>query len=248
MQKRNNPNGRILYRGPSLLDGKPIVAIVTGLAKRSDNGKTGDMLQTWILPDNGETPQANATSGRDDSVCGDCKHRPVNGGTCYVNLGYAPLAIADCLNHGSGYAMATDIAALGDGRKVRLGAYGDPAAVPVAIWQALVSRATNRTGYSHQWRNPAFAALSDLCMASVDTIAERAEAKLMGWRTFRVRPSTEGVATQPNEIACPASKEAGVKSSCDKCGLCKGASIMAKDIAIFVHAASDAKLERAIAA
>jgi hypothetical protein len=37
------------------------------------------------------------------------------------------------------------------------------------------------------------------------------------------------------EILCPASKEAGYKTSCDKCGLCAGASIAAKSIAIVAH-------------
>jgi hypothetical protein len=29
-----NPNGRVLYEGPSLLDGAPIVVIATGFAER----------------------------------------------------------------------------------------------------------------------------------------------------------------------------------------------------------------------
>jgi hypothetical protein len=36
----------VLYRGPSLLDGSPIVAIAT---IGSTNVKTGPMVQTWIL-------------------------------------------------------------------------------------------------------------------------------------------------------------------------------------------------------
>ena len=45
-----NPNGRILWEGVSPFDGQPIVCIVTGLSQGSANGKTGTMLQTWILP------------------------------------------------------------------------------------------------------------------------------------------------------------------------------------------------------
>ena len=40
------PNGYILWRGPSLLDGSPIVVIAI---KKSGNRKTGRMLQTYIL-------------------------------------------------------------------------------------------------------------------------------------------------------------------------------------------------------
>src|SRR4051812_46786701 len=50
------PNGLILYRGPSLLDGKPIVVVAIGFARKSKNLKTGNMLGTYILADNGEDP------------------------------------------------------------------------------------------------------------------------------------------------------------------------------------------------
>ena len=34
---------------------------------------------------------------------------------------------------------------------IRLGSYGDPAAVPIEIWDNLCSVAANYTGYTHQW-------------------------------------------------------------------------------------------------
>lgn len=43
--------GMIIYRGPSLLDGAPIVAIATGLDGKHRNSKTGNMVQTWIMRD-----------------------------------------------------------------------------------------------------------------------------------------------------------------------------------------------------
>ena len=49
MPKAQAPNGYILYQGPSNIDGKPIVVIATGFANKSANGKTGDMIQTWII-------------------------------------------------------------------------------------------------------------------------------------------------------------------------------------------------------
>ena len=39
----------IIYEGPSLLDGQQIVVIATGIKSKSSNGKTGGMIQTWIL-------------------------------------------------------------------------------------------------------------------------------------------------------------------------------------------------------
>lgn len=35
---------------------------------------------------------------------------------------------------------------------VRIGSYGDPAAVPTRVWEELVKNARNFTGYTHQWR------------------------------------------------------------------------------------------------
>jgi hypothetical protein len=40
------PGGLVLWEGPSRLDGSPIVAIATF---RTDNRKTGPMIQTWII-------------------------------------------------------------------------------------------------------------------------------------------------------------------------------------------------------
>ena len=67
---------------------------------------------------------------------------------------------------------------------VRLGTYGDPAAVPASIWSDLVAYSDGHTGYTHQWRTSP--GLRGLCMASVDSEEEAIEAWALGWRTFRV--------------------------------------------------------------
>jgi hypothetical protein len=120
------------------------------------------------------------------------------------------------------------------GKPVRLGSYGDPAAVPFYIWQGLVSKASGVTGYTHQWRNfPEFAAL---CMASVDTFDEYMTAKAQGWRTFRVRRPDD--LADNLEVICPASKEAGFKTVCASCKACGGHSSKAKaGIVIMAHGA-----------
>jgi hypothetical protein len=68
--------GLELWRGPSRLDGAPIVAIATGLAEPSSNPKTGPMVQTWILRAD-SSPQEAQRTGADASVCGDCPLRPL---------------------------------------------------------------------------------------------------------------------------------------------------------------------------
>jgi hypothetical protein len=68
-QAKRKVTGLVLYRGPSLYTGGPIVVIATGLGgSRSSNRKTGEMVQTYILADVGEEPQAAIKSGADASV------------------------------------------------------------------------------------------------------------------------------------------------------------------------------------
>ena len=93
------PNGYIIFKGPSELDGAPIIVIATGFAKGSSNLKTGAMIQTWILRAD-ILPIDAVKSSMDASVCGHCPLRPVNFAkrtdkrpgdkACYVNVGYAP--------------------------------------------------------------------------------------------------------------------------------------------------------------
>jgi hypothetical protein len=218
MTANKKPSGYIIYRGASMLNGAPIVAVAI---TKSSNAKTGDMVQTYILADNGRSPVDNARDLLDAAICGDCKHRRGTGGACYVNLGQGPRAVADGVNRGiypAGLQAAADLSA---GRMVRLGTYGDPAAVPAYIWQTMVSKAAGSTGYSHQWQSgKAGADIMALCMASADNAIERAAALAMGYRTFRVRAENEPL--EAGEFICPASEEAGKVKTCADCGACSG--------------------------
>lgn len=220
------PNGLILWEGPSAIDGAPIVVIATGLKGRgSRNAKTGDMVQTWIMRAD-IAPLEAVKSGADASVCGDCPHRPANLGSCYVKVFQAPRSVWEAYRRGV-YPKA----APGEAREaftglaVRLGAYGDPAAAPYAMWAEAISRAQSWTGYSHQWRScdPAFKAL---VMASADSEAEAVMARATGWRTFRVRAADEPLS--PREFVCPASDEAGKRTDCASCRACGGTMAKAK--------------------
>ena len=225
------PTGYILYEGPSLIDGAPIVAIaITG---GSSNRKTGSMVQTYILRQDVHPCEALKT-GADESICGDCKHRPALGGACYVVVAQGPTSVWKAYQRGAyPRAESADVAGLGEGRAVRLGTYGDPAAVPASIWSDLTARAVKRTGYTHQWQALDAGRLGDagfhqrdilrgLCMASCDSPEERAVAHAAGWRTFRVMLREEALGA--GEFVCPASEEAGKRTTCAKCGACSGAS------------------------
>jgi hypothetical protein len=228
----------IIYRGPSMLDGAPIVVVATGLDGKFRNEKTGALVQTWIMRDD-VSPIEAVKTGADASICGGCVHRGTVeagknvGRSCYVKVFQAPLVVWKTAQAGK-YATAelAGLAALGAGKRIRLGSYGDPAAVPMAVWDAFLSEADAFTGYTHQWRE---ADLSRYVMASCDTDADYVEAKAKGYRTFRIRASVEAPLNK-REVACPASKEAGYKTTCASCVACGGNSAKAKaDIAIVIH-------------
>lgn len=249
MSNRNR-NGAIVYQGPSLLDGSPIVAIITGLANASANTKTGGMLQVYILRSDVH-PMEALKLGLDTTICGVCPHksRAAGGsGACYVQVGKAPAGIWKAFQRGAyqllseysrkprGGARMTGLENLA-GRKVRFGAYGDPAAVPVHVWEELAAACGgNVTGYTHQWRTAA-PEMAKWCMASADSIAEGIVARHRGYRNFIVR--TAGDAKPRGAVVCPASAEAGKRVQCSDCMQCGGTSNGRKsDITIIAHGAT----------
>lgn len=222
------PNGVILYRGPSLINGKPIVCVATGLTAKSKNEKTGEMVQVYILSDEDERPTDAVKSGKDASICGDC---PARGKWCYVNIGrvnQVSYAVARGTYPMFDYALHAE---LFRNRLIRFGSYGDPAAVPTAVWSMLSELADGHTGYTHQWRNPAVR-LQRFVMASCETEADVVLAKSLGYRTFRVRLASQPV--RADEIICPASAEAGKRRTCETCKACHGAG-SGRNVVIIAH-------------
>lgn len=239
------PNGYILFESDA------IVVIATGFARKSSNPKTGDMIQVWILNRHVNPVEALKT-GQDIEVCLDCKHRGTNGKkrTCYVRVANAPLGVWKAYQRGMYPHLDTkDFAQAFERRrvrrKVRFGAYGEPVLIPLAILAELARVSDGWTGYTHQWRNPAYQPYSAFLMASVDTPQEYSEAKHAGWRTFRVR--TEDQPLAPREITCPASDEGGKRTTCEQCRLCSGSnpSDPRKDIAILVHGSGKKQFAKA---
>lgn len=229
----------IFYRGPSMLDGSPIVGICQ---IKSRNKKVGALVQTFIIRDD-MSPVTASRTGADKAVCGSCphmgQHDPETGlridgtRTCYVML-FPIEAKYRTLKAGKYTTLPVEqIADRIAGKVVRLGAYGDPAAIPHAVWTVLLRRAAAHTGYTHQWRMyPEFA---DIVMASADSSADRVAAKMLGFRIFRVAPHV-GWIREAGEVLCPASAEAGRKTTCALCRACGGTSAKARaDIVIPAH-------------
>lgn len=228
--------GFIFYHGTSPIDGAPIVGIAT---LKSRNAGTGNMVQTFILREDVHPLEAVATRG-DVSICGDCTHRGLGGAkrTCYVDVAKSVAQVWLAYRRGSYADLSDDLpraAALLRRRRVRLGAYGDPAMIDHLVWYALLADCAGWTGYTHQWRFQWAAAIRELCMASVESVRDADIARSLGWRTFRV--NGDGVASS-REMICPKSDEGGARLQCVDCGACDGAlKPTAASVTIRVHGA-----------
>jgi len=233
-----------IWRGPSEIDGAPLVLLVTGISpKGRANAKTGAMVQTYILRADMDPLEA-INAGADVSICGACKHRGAASykrgeyatryaaRSCYVRVFQAPLGIYRSWARGNVPAISPE--ALGEsleGRKVRLGSYGDPSAVPVPVWSALLAHAAGWTGYTHQAANPRLRGVLRWCQVSADTLEDAEAARGAGVGSFRVL--ADGESPAPFEMTCPASKEAGAVTTCLDCSLCSG--MTGAHVAILAH-------------
>jgi len=223
--------GAVIHRGPSKIDGQLIIVVAIWA---STNRKTGDMLQTYIMRSDIDPLTANKL-GEDYSICGNCALRgtPTLDPTkkqaedrpCYVVLGQGPTVVWNGLQRGiyPDYTNRQQRRALGRGRMVRIGTYGDGAAVDMCVWDDLLFEAEGHNAYSHNGGDPR------IYMQSADTLPQAQAAWSSGFRTFRVVHDTSHL--QPNEILCPSSR--GVQ--CVDCRLCGGSQVKAKSIAIVVH-------------
>lgn len=243
---------QIVWQGVSALDGKtPIIALATGVpnaprlrkdgtpitskTQSSANSKTGNMIQIHIVVDDA-MPLDILKTGRDGAICGVCPHKSKaagGSGACYVQVGKGQNAMMR--SHLAKGSEPFDLERF-RGQRVRFGAYGDPAAVPFEIWEAIAAVADGVTGYTHQWRtaDPRF---SWLLMASADSAAEGVEARRMGYRSFIVR--APGEAKPRGAVVCPASAEAGKRTVCASCMQCGGTGNGRKaDITILAHGAT----------
>jgi hypothetical protein len=230
-----SPSSVIAWRGPSMFTGDWIQVVLTGLERPSQNEKTRPMTQIWIVRTDGN-PSVDLGTEREQAVCGDC---PLCGRgrrrICYVAYGIWRLA-AHLERYP--YVGLEEAERLTTGKALRLGAYGDPAAVPIGVWDRLLSRASSWTGYTHAWRtcNSDF---RHFCMASCEDALSTLRAQAHGWRTFRVKhPAGELL---QSEIMCPSEV-----TTCLRCRLCSGTARRARNIAINVHGSGAAHFLRIV--
>ena len=205
--------GRTIYEGPSLIDGGPIFVVALPSVH---NVKTGPATQSYIMRQD-MSPMEAANTGEDYSICGNCVHRgSTKDRSCYVTLFQGPRTVYNTYKRG-GYPVGRpkDLPRI---LWVRLGTYGDPAAVPREVWDELVKGTPGWTGYSH---SPHVQDLSDLCMASVETEEQARVWQAQGWSTYRTRSPGERLIR--GEAQCPAAEEAaGHAVTCGSCMKCNG--------------------------
>lgn len=219
----------ILYRGPSTLNGEPIVV---ALYTTSGNRKVGNAPSVAILPD---APTYREAFKAAPSVCGGC---PFLGG---VHATRKKRTQGGCYSWALAMPIAAQLKAIAAGRYVegeaawlmvsaymdaympmivRVGTVGDSAAVPRHVWDRFRDLLPDRTevqNYTHQWRRADAQHLRDWTMASVESTADASRAHAMGWRTFRaVLPDTT---PEADERVC--SYEAD-RVTCQACRACNG--------------------------
>ena len=213
------PLGYVIHKGPSPIDGRPIVVILT---LRTSNRKTGKMCQVWILREDVNPVHALRT-GDDYSICGSCPHRKQADGSrsCYVNVGQAPLSVWKAYKRGRYDTLQNpqEIASVLRKASIRWGAYGDPGLLPVGLINDYNRLVLFHTGYTHQWRQPFAHDKIGIFQASTDGLLDTQQAQALGWKTFTVvtRNATPTYAKQ-----CPATVD-GSQAQCSTCKLCNGA-------------------------
>lgn len=123
--------------------------------------------------------------------------------------------------------MISEAVKMSAGTYVRFGTYGEPSLHPIELIERISEVCQNWTGYTHQWDKKED--LNRFFMASTHDVEGERMARLKGYRSF--------IATETkidSIVNCPASEEAGKKSTCSKCNLCSGTLGTKSNKSIFI--------------
>jgi hypothetical protein len=213
--------------------------VIVNFQFKTTNTKTGDLVQNYFIPEAWIQTDKSIDELDDKAVCFDCKHGQGDEATCYVRdkfksrglkakirgLRDRGLDSIPELDQSIEDTLLEQIELWGKG--VRFGSYGEPILLGEDLVEKISKRTKFWTGYTHQWHKNPWA--KKYFMASVDYGIVDKSARAMGWRTFFVNGS------DGDHVTCPASKEAGYKTTCDKCKLCMGTTSRAKSVKINIH-------------
>ena len=216
----------VLFEGPSAINDEPIVAILTGVDRPSQNMKTGNQCQLWVFHANIHPTEAVRTEA-DAAICGSC---PLRAKICYVTLHHGPNNIwRSWKENPKKFTTGFPPAAQTKRRSIRLTAYGDPGALPMEILDQCVQRFRDHTGYTHLWKERP--QLQKYVMASVESPELATEAQALGFRTFRIKNA--GEPRLKGEALCPF-EATGLQ--CTDCRACNGKTgPFSSNIAVTIH-------------
>ena len=205
--KRTGARGLLVYRGPSTMP--ELIAkteVIGAVSFYSSNLKVGDEYQTWHFRADSHPVEARRYGQGDASICGEgknaCAFKAKPGqkvGPCYPtgrtlsgiwgSIGRGNYPQVEELAHEIGLPVSETLAVVGSTPAgVRLGAYGDPVAMPASIAHHLTRAAKERQGFTHQWRNVSRSEWPRMVMASCELPEQVSQAAALGWRTYTAYP------------------------------------------------------------
>lgn len=244
VQRRTHlPHSVVVWTGASMLTGDPIMVVASRIQRESNNAKTGDMVQVYILPLR-MSPRVAWHQGGIESVCPDaCEHRSDQNKDCYVNWA----RLTDTWKAGVRSIEAGRVSVprgFFQGAIVRFGAGGDPSAVPLEVWTGIASEARGWSGYTANWRSLS-ADWGRLFMASVSSLPDVWRARSKGWRIYAASESA-AMDTALSEAGVKVCPSHSVGLQCVACRQCDGTSKGSKrhDYYIPLHGARGAVRRR----
>lgn len=213
--------------------------VIVNFQFETSNTKTGSLIQNYLIPQEWIDSIEKISGLSDKSVCFDCPHSKDLAKTCYVRKGQSEMGLSSKVRSlrklglknipEYGPEIEAKLLKAVEGRGVRFGSYGEPILLGAELVSKITRKAKFWTGYTHQWHKNNWA--KDYFMASVESVTISDLAQKSGFRTFFV-----GQPNDPkNYVTCPASKEAGNLTTCDKCKLCMGTQSKAKSVSILPH-------------
>lgn len=237
----------IFYDGPSMLNpSEQVMGIVQLVASQAS--KTEGMLQSWVFPSAIKTAvdaweyrkkqpspcKIMLDKGMDRACCHNCDLRgKISGGSgeCYCHgqvLMFGANMMLKAMSRNGWPTISMELleaelmTARMRGDLMRNTAYGEPMCLPDQYLLPLVTMPG--TGYTHAWDEiPMERAwiYQRYMMASVRPEKEAAATE-MGWRCFVMQEPDQYSINKETQAPCPASAEAGRKSSCGSCKACSG--------------------------
>lgn len=228
------------------LEGNNVFVVRKG---KTSNGKISDgsalvqtytfSVQQWALATTSKGFSMKKFFALDKSNCLDCPFSLGNGnGGCYTHKFEQYIGFLSMLRSIKPSDLTPldadkflDIVSMSRDCYVRFGTYGEPSLLSFSLVRNMAYASKSWTGYTHQWNKDWAKDYGQWFMASVHSQDEALTASKKAYRSFIA--TTDG---SEDAVSCPASKEAGYKSNCAKCGLCSGLVGKGnKDVKILIH-------------